>query len=94
MARIPPDAAVSTWERFVPHLALRPNVFIFPAGLDQTDYVLLDFAAYLPQGPSDITLDRQGDAVVLKFGGLERRYEVVAEKAQYLLLRRAPGRAG
>ena len=90
MARIPPNAAVSTWERFVPHMALRPKVFIFPVGLGQSDYVLLDLTAYSRRGPPDITLDRRGDAVVLKSGGLEYRYEVVTDEAQYLLLRRVP----
>lgn len=93
MARIPPDAGVSTWERFVPHLALRPKVFVFPLGLEASDYVLLDFAAYPQQGSPDIMLDRQGDTVVLRSEGIEYRYAVVADEAQYLLLRRTAPRS-
>ena len=32
MARIPPGATVSAYDRLVPHLATRPGVFLFPAG--------------------------------------------------------------
>lgn len=101
MARIPADAAVSTWERFVPHLALRPQVFVFPAGLDRSEYVLLNLAAY-PWGIRGVKLDRQGDAATITARTREYRYAVLTDEAQHLLLRRAasvpvretPARAG
>lgn len=89
MARIPPGAAVSTWDRFVPHLSLRSKVFVFPVGLDRSEYVLLDLDAGLGRNPV-AALDRQGDRVVIRAGGLEYRYAVVTEEARYLVLRRAP----
>lgn len=77
----------------MPHLALRPKVFLFPLGLEASDYVLLDFAAYPQQGVPAVMLDRQGDTVVLRSEGIEYRYAVVADEAQYLLLRRTAPRS-
>ncbi len=95
MARIPPGAGVSTWERFVPHLALRRHVFVFPAGLDQSEYVLLDLDAGLGRSHPLATLDRRDDTVVLRAEGSEYRYAVVTEEARYLLLRRdSPSSSG
>jgi uncharacterized membrane protein len=41
MARIPPEASVAAYERLVPHLATRPNVWVPPRGLTEADYVLI-----------------------------------------------------
>lgn len=87
MARIPAGAVVSTQERYVPHLALRPEVFVFPTGLDKSEYVLLDALTYPWRDLPDYTLERDGDAVIIKAGATEHRYAVVADEAQYLLLR-------
>src|SRR5260370_8941763 len=40
LPRIPPEAAVSTNERLVPHLATRREVYIFPVLCDLTAYLL------------------------------------------------------
>jgi len=40
MERIPGDAAVSTNERMVPHLATRRQIFIYPTGIGISTYVL------------------------------------------------------
>ena len=40
LARIPPDAPVAAYERLVPHLALRREVWVPPRGLAEAQYVL------------------------------------------------------
>ena len=40
MARIPPDAPVAAYERLVPHLAVRRDVWMFPRGMGEAEYVL------------------------------------------------------
>jgi uncharacterized membrane protein len=41
MARIPPGSSVSAFERLVPHLATRPNVWVPPRGIGEADYILI-----------------------------------------------------
>ena len=41
MSRIPPDAPVAAYERLVPHLATRRDVWVPPRGLNEADYVLV-----------------------------------------------------
>jgi uncharacterized membrane protein len=41
MARIPPDAPVAAYERLVPHLATRRDVWMPPRGLGEAEYVLI-----------------------------------------------------
>lgn len=89
MGTILPNAAVSTGERVVPHLALRPKVFIFPEGLEQSEYVLVDTVGYPWRNLPETTLSREGNAVTITVKGREYRYTVVADPAQYLLLRKA-----
>jgi len=50
MARVPADAAVSAYERLVPHLATRRDVWMFPRGLGEAEYVLerASVAALIP----------------------------------------------
>jgi len=40
MGRVPPLASVSANERLVPHLAARPEVYLFPSGVDRNEFVL------------------------------------------------------
>ena len=40
MRRVPPTAPVSANERLVPHLATRREVYIFPAGVGRSEWVL------------------------------------------------------
>lgn len=90
VAQVPPGVSVSTPDRFVPHLAMRPKVFVFPVGLEKSEYVLLDARAY----PSNVRFERQGNEVALSVGGqggaMEYRYEVLHEAEGYLVLRRLP----
>jgi uncharacterized membrane protein len=92
LARVPPAASVSAWDRFVAHLATRPKVFVFPVGIEQSEYVLLD-ATTVPGRDSNLGLDRRGKEVTLRMPGrdgpAEYRYEVVHEAEGYLLLRRS-----
>lgn len=98
LAQVPPDVAVSTHERLVPHLALRPKVFIFPAGIDTSEYVLVDGTTIPDRHLPGLRLERQGSEVTLGVPGRqgpgEYRYEVSRETEGYLLLRRqAAGKA-
>ena len=87
LAQVPPRASLSAWDRFVPHLAMRPKVFVFPVGLEKSDYVLLDGTAL----PSNVALERRGNEVALSVGGqggaMEYRYEVLHEAEGFLVLR-------
>ncbi|MBI3626335.1 MAG: DUF2079 domain-containing protein, partial [Candidatus Rokubacteria bacterium] len=91
LAQIPLDVAVSTHERLVPHLALRPKVFIFPAGIDTSEYVLLDETIIPGRHLPGLRLEQQGREVTLSVPGMqgreEYRYEVIRETEGYLLLR-------
>jgi hypothetical protein len=40
MGRVPPRAPVSANERLVPHLATRPEVYVFPGGIERSEFVL------------------------------------------------------
>jgi hypothetical protein len=92
LAQVPRDVLLSTPERLVPHLAMRPKVFVFPVGIEKSEYVLLDGTAL----PATVGLERQGGEVALRVPGrgapLEYRYEVVREADGYLLLRRQAAR--
>ncbi len=91
MAAIPPEAAVSTHDPYVPHLTRRAKIFVFPVGIEKSGYVLIDLATYPWRQLPDYRLDRQGSEVVLRWrkGGelKERRYAVVKELDGYLLLK-------
>jgi uncharacterized membrane protein len=41
MALIPPDASIAAYERLVPHLATRRDIWVPPRGLDEAAYVLV-----------------------------------------------------
>ena len=90
LARVPPGAAVSAHDRYVPHLSLRPLVFVFPVGLDKADHVLLHAASYPWRNVPGVTLRREGAvaAIAVEEERSERRYAVVAEEGSHLLLRR------
>ncbi|HAM58106.1 MAG TPA: hypothetical protein DCQ64_22925, partial [Candidatus Rokubacteria bacterium] len=46
MAMVPEGAALSAQDPYVPHLAMRPRVFVFPVGLEKSDHVLLNATTY------------------------------------------------
>ncbi|MBI4588462.1 MAG: DUF2079 domain-containing protein [Candidatus Rokubacteria bacterium] len=96
LAQVPPGEPVSTQERFVPHLATRPKVFIFPVGIEKSEYVLLDGDSYPWRDLPDARLERTAGEVTLSVAGGEGRahyrYQVVREGQGYLLLRRQAAR--
>jgi hypothetical protein len=94
MRTIPVSASVSAGERFFPHLAQRPLVYVFPTGLDRTDYAFLN-GHRLPDGEiARVPARRQDGGVVFSPPGPGAprtiSYQVVGEAGVYLLLRRAP----
>ena len=90
LAQVPPAAAVSAHDRYVPHLSLRPHVTVFPVDLGRADHVLLHAASYPWRNLPGVTLRRDGQTAVIAVAEerAERRYAVVAEAGPHLLLRR------
>jgi uncharacterized membrane protein len=88
LGRVPPGAAVSAQDPYVPHLSLRPRVFVFPVGIEQSDYVLVNLDTYPWRNLPGVTLTRDGLAVTIAVGPVERRYTVAAQAGPHLLLRR------
>jgi uncharacterized membrane protein len=88
LARVPPGAAISAQDRYVPHLSLRPLVFVFPVGIEKSDYVLVNLDGYPWRKLPGVTLSRDGARVAIVAGGVERRYAVAAQGGPHLLLRR------
>jgi uncharacterized membrane protein len=88
LAQVPPAAAVSAQDPYVAHLSLRPRVFVFPVGIDKSDYVLVDLASYPWRNLPGVTLARDGATVTIVSDGVEHRYAVAAEAGPHLLLRR------
>ena len=85
---VPPAAVVSAQDPYVPHLSLRPLVFVFPVGLGKSDHVLIDGATYPWRNLPGTTMARDGLAVTIVSDGAEYRYAVAAEAGTVLLLRR------
>jgi uncharacterized membrane protein len=69
LGRVPPKAPVSANERLVPHLAARAEVFVFPAGLGRSEWVL-ERAAVLRReaAPGYREAARAGPWVLLRRG--------------------------
>jgi hypothetical protein len=88
LARVPPAAAVSAQDPYVPHLSLRTLVFVFPVGIEKSDYVLVNLDSYPWRRLPGVTLRRDGDRVTIATGGVEWRYAVAAQGGPHLLLRR------
>jgi hypothetical protein len=90
LARVPAGAAVSAQDPYVPHLALRERVHVFPAGLDRSDHVLLDTRSYPWRNEPALRLERAGDHVVITDtrAGRSDRYAVAFEAGPHLVLRR------
>jgi uncharacterized membrane protein len=88
LARVPPGAAVTAQDPYVPHLSLRPLVFVFPNGLEKSDYVLVNLDSYPWRSLPGVTLARDGPSVTLVTGQVEWRYAVAAQAGPHLLLRR------
>jgi hypothetical protein len=88
LALVPPAAAVSAQDPYVPHLSLRPLVFVFPVGIEKSDYVLVNLDSYPWRNLPGVTLTRDGASVTIAAAGIERRYAVAAQGGPHLLLRR------
>jgi uncharacterized membrane protein len=65
MARIPPDAPVAAYERLVPHLATRRDVWVPPRGLSEADYVLVRTRDPLTLPPDRYDLASRDDSWTL-----------------------------
>lgn len=95
LAQVPAGVSVSTQERFVPHLAMRPKVFVFPVGLAESEYVLLDTRAR--RDLEAVRAERTGGEVALTVpgagGGRRYRYDLLLERDGYWLLRRQAAKA-
>ena len=76
------------YKRQVPHLSLRPRVFVFPVGIETSDYVLVDLDTYPWRNLPGVSLTRDGVTVTIVSDGAEYRYAVAAEAGPHLLLRR------
>jgi hypothetical protein len=88
LAQVPAAAAVSAQDPYVAHLSLRPRVFVFPVGIDKSDYVLVDLASYPWRNLPGVTLTRDGATVTIAVDAVDYRYAVAAEAGPHLLLRR------
>ena len=69
MRRIPGDAAVSTNERLVPHLAMRRQIFVYPTGAGISTYIL-DLEVVLRTQPATgyREIGRAGGWILLQSG--------------------------
>ena len=88
LAAVPAVATVTAQDPYVPHLSLRPRVFVFPVGIEKSDYALVDLDTYPWRNLPGVTLAREGATVTIVSGGVEYRYTVAAEAGPHLLLRR------
>jgi uncharacterized membrane protein len=90
LAAVAPEEAVSAQDPYVPHLSLRPLVFVFPMGIERADAVLVNLASYPWRALPGVRLARAGPRVTITVDGVTYRYTVAAEAGSHLLLRRAP----
>jgi uncharacterized membrane protein len=90
LSRVPVNAVVSAQDPYVPHLSLRPLVFVFPVGIEKADHLVLNTATYPWRANRDVTMKREGDTVSITNGadGPTYHYVVAAEQGPILLLRK------
>jgi uncharacterized membrane protein len=89
LSQVPARAAVSAQDPYVAHLSLRPLVFVFPEGIDRSEYVVLNISTYPWRKQPGVILQREDRAVSLLMpDGRAHRYAVVSEAGPHLLLRR------
>ncbi len=86
LAMIPPGASVSAQSLLVPHLSERKDIYQFPSGEDQAEYIVLDVTSgwYYPFND---TADYVAAFQQLLQSG---NFELLAAQDGYLLLRRLP----
>lgn len=90
LSQVPANAVVSAQDPYVPHLSLRPLIFVFPVGIEKADHLVLNTATYPWRKNRDVTMQREGDTVSITngAGGPTYQYVVAAERGPILLLRR------
>jgi hypothetical protein len=90
LARVPAESVVSAQDPYVPHLSLRPRIFVFPVGIEVSDHLLLNVTSYPWRNLPGVTMGRAADSVEIATGsgGPSYRYAVAAEDGAHLLLRR------
>ena len=90
LSRVPVNAVVSAQDPYVPHLSLRPLVFVFPVGIEKADHLVLNKATYPWRANREVTMQRECDTVSITngVGGPTYHYVVAAEQGPILLLRR------
>ncbi len=89
LAQVPPAAAVSAQDPYVAHLSLRPLVFVFPMGIEKSEYVLLNVATYPWRSLPGVSMEREGRTVTIMLSeGREYRYTIVSQAGPHLFLRR------
>jgi uncharacterized membrane protein len=88
LAQVPREPAVSAQDPYVPHLALRPQVFVFPVGLEACDLVVLNEASYPWRNLPGARMSRDGAALLIAVDGQEYHYRVLAQEGTHLLARR------
>jgi hypothetical protein len=68
---------------------LRRQVFVFPSGIDRSEYVVLNRVTYPWRNLPGVTMERTGPGITISVeGGGEYRYTVAGEAGTHLLLRR------
>jgi len=88
LARVPPGARVSAQERYVPHLGLRESIFVFPVGIERSDYVVLNRAGYPWRDLPGVTMEGGDADTTIAVDGERYHFTVVAEAGPHVLLRR------
>jgi uncharacterized membrane protein len=89
IAMIPQNASVSAQTKLVPHLSERKDIYMFPYGDDQADYILLDASSDMYPFLSTIDYIEAAKSMIL-----DGHYGIVAAQDGYMLLKRglpAPG---
>jgi len=91
LAEVPPGAAVTAQDPYVPHLSLRPLVFVFPVGIEKSEYAVINTASYPWRDLPGVRMEREGRTVTIVLAGdTAYRYAVASEAGPHLVLRRLP----
>jgi uncharacterized membrane protein len=93
LAQVPPDVPVSAQDQYVPHLAQRPLIFVFPVSLERAEVVVINEASYPWRSLPGVTMRRDGATVTIEVprggpGPTIHRFHVTAEAPPHLVLRR------
>jgi len=89
LAQVPAATTISAQDPYVAHLCLRPLVFVFPVGIEQSEYVLVNVATYPWRNLPAVTMEREGTTVTITLPLREtHRYAIASEAGPHLLLRR------